>query len=116
MFDIQHYTTENARDPVQRWLDDLRDPRARERIATRLDRLAEGNFGDCIAVGGTIRELRIHYGPGYRVYFARAGKTVILLLCAGSKKTQRADIATAKKRLRDWKARHGKTRHNTAKS
>ncbi len=105
MFDIQHYTTENARDPVRQWLDNIRDPRTKDRILTKVRCLQQGARGDSKSVGGGIRELRIHDGPGYRVYFARVGKTVILLLAAGSKKTQRNDIATAKKRFQDWKSR-----------
>ncbi len=110
MFEIRHYTTEDGRDPVQSWLDDLRDQEAKARILARLDRVQQGGFGDCMTVGSGIRELRIHYGPGYRVYFARTGKTVILLLCGGDKKTQRTDIATAQKRLKDWKSRHRETK------
>ncbi len=110
MFDIQYYTTEDARDPVQRWLDKIRDPRARERIYQRLHRLHRDNPGDYKSVGGAVRELRIHYGPGYRIYFANIGEMTILLLAAGSKATQPADIVKAKQRLQDWKSRHGTTK------
>ena len=78
------------------WLDNLRDSRARTRIIARLDRLEMGNFGDVRPVGGGVNELRIHYGPGYRVYFVRRGPAVVVLLCGGDKKTQHADIAKAK--------------------
>ena len=78
------------------WLDDLRDSRARTRIIARLDRMEMGNFGDVRPVGGGVNELRIHYGPGYRVYFVRRGPVVVILLCGGDKKTQHADIAKAK--------------------
>ena len=110
MFEIRHYTTEDGRYPVQSWLDDLRDQEARHRISSRIRRFQRGIPGDSRAVRGAIRELRIHYGPGYRVYFAMMDKEVILLLCGGDKKTQRADIATAQKRLRDWKARRRETK------
>lgn len=110
MFEIRHYTTEDGRYPVRSWLDDLRDQEAKHRIEVRLERLRQGGFGDWITVGSGIRELRIHYGPGYRVYFAKTGKTVILLLCGGDKKTQRTDIATAQQRLRDWKSRRRETK------
>lgn len=77
------------------WLDNLRDSRARTRIIARLDRMEMGNFGDVRPVGGGVYELRIHYGPGYRVYFVRCGPAVVILLCGGDKKTQHADIAKA---------------------
>ena len=79
------------------WLDNLRDSRARTRIIARLDRMEMGNFGDVQPVGGGVNELRIHYGPGYRVYFVQRDTVVVVLLCGGDKKTQHADIAKAKK-------------------
>ena len=78
------------------WLDNLRDSRAKARIIARLDRMEKGNFGDVRPVGGGVNELRINYGPGYRVYFVRRGPVVVILLCGGDKKTQYADIAKAK--------------------
>lgn len=78
------------------WMKSLRDVRARARILERLVRVSQGNFGDVAAVGDGVSELRIHYGPGYRVYFVRRGATVILLLCAGDKSTQKRDIAAAR--------------------
>ena len=78
------------------WLDNLRDSRAKARIIARLDRMEMGNFGDVRPVGGGVSELRIHYGPGYRVYFVRRGPVVVILLCGGDKKTQHADIVKAK--------------------
>lgn len=78
-----------------RWLDRLSDFRGRARILARLRRLAAGHPGDVRSVGGGVSELRIHHGPGYRVYFTRKDKTVILLLAGGDKKTQVRDIALA---------------------
>jgi putative addiction module killer protein len=78
-----------------RWLDELRDIRARARIQARLDRLAEGNPGDVKPVGEGVSELRINYGPGYRVYFKARGREVIILLAGGDKKTQTKDIKAA---------------------
>jgi len=78
------------------WMRGLRDHRVRARIAARIDRLALGNAGDVAPVGGGISELRIHHGPGYRVYFATRGKTLIVLLCGGDKSTQAKDIKIAK--------------------
>ena len=77
------------------WLDALRDIRARARIQARIQRLAEGNAGDAAAVGEGVSELRIHYGPGYRVYFRQRGETLIILLAGGDKSSQAKDIKTA---------------------
>lgn len=79
------------------WLDKLRDNRAKARIIASLDRMEMGNFGDMRQVGGGVNELRIHYGPGYRVYYTQRGPAVVVLLCGGNKKTQHADIAKAKR-------------------
>lgn len=77
------------------WLDRLRDREARARIMTRIRRLSLGNPGDVKPVGGGVSEMRIDYGPGYRVYFVRRGLEVVLLLCGGDKRTQSQDIAHA---------------------
>lgn len=79
-----------------KWLDNLRDVTARLRIAARLRRIEHGNFGDAKFVGDGIRELRVDYGPGYRVYFVQHGQEIVILLCGGDKRTQAADIARAK--------------------
>lgn len=78
------------------WLNALRDARAVAKIATRIKRLATGNFGDVASVGDGVSELRIHYGPGYRAYFVRRGEVLVILLCGGDKSTQDRDIAAAK--------------------
>lgn len=87
-----------------RWLGGLRDLRARARIEARILRLARGNPGDAKLVGSGVSEMRIDYGPGYRVYFARRGEIVILLLCGGDKRTQQADIERAIEIADDWSA------------
>ena len=79
----------------------LRDKRAKTLIATRLVRMARGLLGDVKPVGKSISEMRIDYGPGYRLYYMRRGAVLIVLLCGGDKKTQDADIATAKKLAKD---------------
>ena len=71
-------------------------------IQARLNRVRLGNFGDARALGGGVEELRIDYGPGYRIYFGRDGQTVVVLLCAGDKQSQRHDIETAKAYWRDY--------------
>jgi len=81
----------------QEWLHTLRDTQAKARIAARTQRLAFGNPGDVRPVGEGVSELRIHYGPGYRVYFIQRGALLILLLCGGDKSTQDKDIAMAKR-------------------
>jgi putative addiction module killer protein len=83
------------------WLDDLRDHRARARIVTRLERAEGGNFGDTKLIADGVSEMRIDYGPGYRLYFVRRGTTVIVLLCGGDKTTQSADIAKARQLSRE---------------
>jgi len=86
----------------RKWWTRLKDKRALGVIFARLDRLAYGHAGDAEPVGEGISELRIHYGPGYRVYFQRRGDTVVILLCGGDKKTQVRDIKTAKRLAKEW--------------
>ncbi|HRB17557.1 MAG TPA: type II toxin-antitoxin system RelE/ParE family toxin [Nitrospira sp.] len=78
-----------------KWLDGLRDMRARARVQVRIERLGTGNAGDAKSVGEGVSEMRIDYGPGYRVYFTKRGSEVIVLLAGGDKRTQDADIRTA---------------------
>ena len=78
-----------------KWLDGLRDIRARARILVRIERLAAGNPGDVKPIGEGVSELRIDYGPGYRVYYKKQGQKVVILLAGGDKKTQAKDIKTA---------------------
>jgi putative addiction module killer protein len=80
-----------------KWLKNLKDRVGKASIVARVKRLEEGNPGDVVPVGEGISELRIHYGPGYRVYYKDTGKEIIILLCGGDKSTQQADIARAKK-------------------
>ena len=86
--------------PFRQWLAALRDVRAQSVIDNRVGRLRLGNFGDCKPVGDGVAELRIDFGPGYRVYYGRQGPLVVVLLCGGDKATQSRDIAEAK---RYWK-------------
>jgi putative addiction module killer protein len=86
-----------------RWLKGLRDIRARARILTRIDRLALGNPGDVRSAGEGVSELRINYGPGYRVYFIQRHTELVILLCGGDKSTQAKDIRAAQAMAREWK-------------
>jgi putative addiction module killer protein len=87
------------------WYMQLRDKRALAMIARRIDRLAYGLAGDAKPVGEGVGELRVDYGPGYRVYFKRHGNTLIVLLCGGDKRTQNDDIKLAKKLAKQWSER-----------
>ena len=78
-----------------KWLDSLRDVRARARVLVRVERLAAGNPGDVRPVGEGVSELRIDYGPGYRVYFKKRGRMIVILLAGGDKRTQSEDVKTA---------------------
>jgi putative addiction module killer protein len=89
-------------DTFDRWMRSLRDVRAAARVQVRLDRLQSGNAGDVKPVGAGISEMRIDYGPGYRIYFMRRGALVILLLCGGDKSTQSKDITNAKAIAAQW--------------
>lgn len=85
------------------WLAGLRDQRARARILKRLDRARAGNLGDVAPVGEGVSEMRMFYGPGYRIYFVQRGKALIVLLCGGDKSTQSEDIAAAKEMAKETK-------------
>ena len=84
-------------DEFSGWLRDLRDMRARAKVLARIDRLSLGNPGDVAPVGDGISEMRIHYGPGYRVYYTQRGEEIVMLLCGGDKSSRAADIRAAKK-------------------
>lgn len=109
MIEVRHYATESGRDVVSEWLVDLGDIRARAKVSVRITRLEAGNFGDCKPIGEGVWELRIDWGPGYRVYYSVIGKTVVLLLCGGDKRTQSTDTKRAIKYLKDYKKRTTKS-------
>jgi putative addiction module killer protein len=83
-------------DEFDRWLSDLADERARTKIASRVARLRFGNVGDVKPVGQGVSEMRVHHGPGYRVYYKQTGKTILVILCGGDKSTQDKDVKRAK--------------------
>ncbi len=103
--EIEEYLSEDGAVPFTCWLDQLRDGMARVRIAKRLTKLRTGLMGDWKAVGGGVIELREDYGPGYRIYCARHGSALIVLLAGGDKRTQQKDIEHAQGCWQDWKRR-----------
>jgi putative addiction module killer protein len=106
--ELRYYQTSVGGRPFVDWFEGLNDKRACARIDARLARIAGGNLGDVEPVGQGVMELRIVWGPGYRVYFARIGQAIILLLCGGDKRTQQKDIKRAKAYFEDFKARSAK--------
>ena len=100
-----HYLTQEGRNPHKDWLDRLKDMRASVALLRRVERLKGGNFGDCSFCRDGVWKLRVDVGAGYRVYYARSGKDVILLLCGGIKKTQDADIDRAVSYWQDYQRR-----------
>lgn len=99
------YQTATGKSPFEIWLEDLKDKKARHVIRARLDRLAYGLAGQCEPVGQGVFELKIYYGPGYRVYFGQEGQTLVILLSGGDKSTQNRDIEKAKFYWQDYQRR-----------
>src|SRR5439155_17413356 len=93
--EIRRYVSNSGKDVLGDWLPGFKDNQARARIAARIDRLSVGNFGDSKYLEEGVSELRIDWGPGYRVYYAMIGSTCVLLLCGGDKRKQSSDIRRA---------------------
>ena len=104
-YEIDYYRTANGSKPFKEWLDGLRDVNGRAKIRVRIDRARLGNLGDHKHLEQGVWELRIDYGPGYRVYFGKDGNSLVLLLIGGDKDTQRRDIETAAAYLHDHETR-----------
>ena len=102
---INEYTDEQGKSPYAEWLVSLRDVRARAKIIMQVDRMELGLFGDSEPIGEGLSELRIHYGPGYRVYYGKEVQHSYLLLCGGDKSTQSKDIKRAKVYWQDYERR-----------
>jgi putative addiction module killer protein len=102
---LEYYIADTGNIPFKDWLESLKDIQARAKIRVALDRIRMGNFGHVRSVGEGIHELKIDYGPGYRVYYASAGKTIVLLLLGGDKSSQSKDIVRAKEYWKDFKRR-----------
>ena len=107
MIEVRHYVSRAGKDVFDDWLTQLADSRTQAKIAARINRLAAGNFGDCKPLRQGVCELRIDWGPGYRVYYAMIGRECVLLLCVGDKRKQSADIDRALEYLKDYKERAG---------
>ncbi|RKU35806.1 addiction module protein [Candidatus Poribacteria bacterium] len=104
---LQVYRNQNGRQPFTEWFYAIRDTKTRTRIRKRLDRLEDGNFGNHKSVGDGVFELLLHFGPGYRIYFAHSDNMIILLLCGGDKSSQRQDIVRAKNYWAQYKEAQG---------
>ena len=105
MFEVLRYQAEDGHQPFTAWLNAIEDKATQARIRVRLRRLEAGLFGDCEPVGKGVLELREHLGPGWRIYFGRHGRTVVILLTGGTKRNQSKDIESAKAFWADWKRR-----------
>ena len=94
--EIRLYRTNAGTVPFSEWFDSLGDIKTQQRIDARLARMRLGNFGDAKAIGEGVHELRLDFGPGYRIYFGQEGRTIVILLCGGDKSSQQRDIKKAK--------------------
>lgn len=103
---INFYQIPNGHEPFTRWFLSIRDPSIRRRIQARLTSVRTGNLGDHRSVGGGVRELRLDFGPGYRIYYGEVDNATVLLLCGGDKSSQRRDIERAKNYWKEYKERH----------
>ena len=103
--EVRVYACSDGSEPFTQWLRGLRDETTRNRIRQRIARVRLGNFGDARSVGEGVQELRIPFGPGFRVYFGREGDRVVILLCGGDKSTQARDIERAQNYWRDHRSR-----------
>jgi len=106
VFELIVYQQDRGQRPFDKWFDGLRDKRAQSRIILRLGQVEAGNLGDCKSVGEGVIELRIDVGAGYRLYCARQGKALVILLCGGDKTSQSKDIERAREFWADWKRRY----------
>ena len=105
MIEIKAYQDTAECKPYGDWLDSLTDNKTKARIVARVNRIAAGNFGDCKPLRDGVQELKIDFGPGYRVYLSKQGPILVLLLCGGDKSDQIRDIERAIAYLKDWKQR-----------
>ena len=107
IFELDYYDTENGRSPLIEWLRAL-DNMTRAKVVTKIDKLGLGHFSNCKSVGDGLYELKMNFGPGYRVYYSRVGKKILLLISGGDKGSQKKDIKKAEEYLKDYRGRHAK--------
>lgn len=105
MFDVRRYFSEDGRDFVDEWLESFTDPLTRSRILLRIERVSRGLFGDTRYLQDGVHELKLDFGPGYRIYYGKEGSRIVLLLCGGDKSTQKKDIRNAIEYWKDYEAR-----------
>ena len=103
--EIINYQTPEGREPFQEWLDSLRSVKTEDRITARLLRVAQGNLGDHASVGDGVWELRLFFGPGYRIYYAEEGTHIVILLLGGNKSSQSRDVRRAKAYWKEYRER-----------
>jgi putative addiction module killer protein len=103
--ELRRYLNPRGRDVFGDWLVSLKDLRTQAKVLARIDRLVAGNFGDCRSLRGGLFELRVDWGPGYRIYYAMIGRRCVLLLCGGDKSKQSSDIKRALEYLEDYRER-----------
>lgn len=106
--EVSNYITEDGKEPFAEWIKKLRDGQTRTRILKNIAKMRLGNFGDSESVGEGVSELKLDFGAGYRVYYAKHGKKVVFLLCGGDKDTQQKDIEKARDYWAEYKARMDK--------
>ena len=104
-YEVEVYQPARGKQPFLKWIQDLADVKTIAKIQVRLDRMRLGNFGNCKSLGDGVSELKIDFGPGYRVYFGKIGNRCVLLLCGGRKRTQTKDVEKAKEYFEDYKRR-----------
>lgn len=104
-YTIRVYQTVKGKCPYSEWLEGLKDLQAKAKVRIRIDRLEMGNFGQCRNIGDGVSELKIDFGPGYRIYYGMIGRTCVLLLSGGTKRAQDSDIKKAKEYFADYRAR-----------
>ena len=107
---IEYYQAADGKQPFRDWLLSLRDKEGRRLIRVRIDRVSLGNLGNCEPVGNGVMELKINFGPGYRVYFGQVADKLVILLCGGDKSTQKKDIKTAHEYWADYRRHYGEAK------
>ena len=103
---VDYYETLTGKQPYREWFDSLRDKKTQARIQIRVDRLEDGNPGKCEPVGSGVMELKVDFGPGYRVYFGQIGAQIVILLTGGDKDSQQRDIKRAHEYWNDYRSRY----------